>query len=163
LIAPFESNPERWIDLEWLTGGRRVARVKTYGDVIEEYEWHPETKCADAAGKPCTKQTVGLLHRRCIRLDHIVYIGRESNQLEEVEAGLLRASDGVYVEYQDPRRDYWRERVIPALKALSLKSWQRDTGKSSAVLIDARSGRRRPQAKHCALLISYARRRGLLS
>ena len=37
-------------------GGRGVAGVKTYGDVIEE-----------------------------------------SNQLEEVEAGLLRASDGVYV------------------------------------------------------------------
>jgi hypothetical protein len=87
LIAPFESHPERLIVLEWLTGGRRVARVKTYGDVIEEYEWHPETKCADAAGKPCTKQTVGLLHRRRITLDHIVYIGRESNQLEGLRPG----------------------------------------------------------------------------
>jgi len=143
-------------------GGRGVARVKRYGDVVEEYEWHPETKCVDGADHPCRKQTIGLLRRRRIVLDHIVYIGRESNQLEEVEAGLVRASDGTYVEYQDPLRDYWRERVIPALKTLSLKSWQRDTGKSPAVSIDARAGRRRPHAKHRALLIAYARRLGLL-
>src|SRR5687767_8130988 len=48
-------------------GGRGVARVKTYDDVFEEYEWHPETKCADANGEPANKQTVGLLHRRHIQ------------------------------------------------------------------------------------------------
>ena len=119
LIAPYESDPERWTNIEWIEqysgtpyritteghhGGRGVARVKTYGDVFDEYEWHLESKSADANGQPASKQTIGLLQRRHIAIDHVIYIGRESNQLEDVEAGLVRASDG-YTEYPDPRRD----------------------------------------------------------
>lgn len=79
--------------------------------------WHPETKCADVNGEPANKQTVGLLHRRHISIDHLIYIGRESNQLEDVDAGLVRASDG-YTEYPDSRRDYWQTAVVPALKQI---------------------------------------------
>jgi hypothetical protein len=168
LIAPYESDPERWTDLEWIDqysgtpyrittdghhGGRGIARVKTYGDVFEEYEWHPESKSADANGELASKQTIGLLQRRHISIDQVVYIGRESNQLEDVEAGLVRAGDG-YTEYPDPRRDYWQTAVVPALKQISLRAWQRDTGKSAVILIDARRGRRRPHAKHRKLLIA---------
>lgn len=42
-------------------GSRNTARVKTYGDILLEYEFHPESKCADANGNTCKKQTVGLL------------------------------------------------------------------------------------------------------
>jgi len=52
--------------------------------------------------------------------------------------------------------------VVPALKQISLKAWQRDTGKSAVILIDARRGRRRPRAKHRKLLIAYARKRRVL-
>jgi hypothetical protein len=97
-----------------------------------------------------TSRSTSHLHRQ--RID----------QLEVVEAGVVRASDGAYTEYPDPRRDYWQRAVVPALKQISLKAW-RDTGKSAVILIDARRGRRRPHAKHRALLIMYARRRGLLS
>ena len=129
LIAPYESDPARWTSIEWIDrysgtpyritteghhGGPGIARVKTYGDVFEEYEWHPEPKCADANGEPASKQTIGLLHRRHITIDHVIYIGRESNQFEDVEAGLVRASDGAYTEYSDPRRDYWQRTVVPA-------------------------------------------------
>jgi hypothetical protein len=145
-----------------LCRGRDVARVKTYGDVFEECEWHPETKCADVNGEPANKQTVGLLYRRHISIDHLIYIGRESNQLEDVEAGLVRAGDGAYTEYPDPRRDYWQTAVVPALKQISLKAWQRDTGKSAVILIDARLGRRQPHARHKALLIAYATKVGVL-
>ena len=64
--------------------------------------------------------------------------------------------------YPDPRRDYWQRAVVPALKQIPLKAWERDTGKSQVVLIDARRGRRRPHATHRALLIAYARKRGVL-
>ena len=143
--------------------GAAVARVKTYGDVVEEYEWHPETKCADEEDEPCTKRTVGLLRRRRIVLDHIVYIGRESNQLEDVEAGLVRAGDGTYIEYEDPRRNYWQTTAVPALHRISLREWHRDTGKSPIILVDARRGRRQPQAANHAPLIAYARKRGVLA
>lgn len=177
MIAPYESDPELWSGLEWIDqysgsayrittdghhGRRGVARVKTYRDVFEEYEWHPESKSADANGDPVGKQTVGLLHRRHISIDHLIYIGRESNYLEDVEAGLVRESDGAYTEYPDSSRDYWRTTVVPALKQIPLKAWERDTGKSQVVLIDARRGRRRPHATHRALLIAYARKRGVL-
>ena len=44
-------------------GTRTTARVKTYGDILQEYEFYPESKCADANGDLCTKQTIGLLQR----------------------------------------------------------------------------------------------------
>jgi hypothetical protein len=90
--------------------------VKTYGEVLREYEIHPESKCADASGKPCSKQTVGVLQRRHIRIDQIKYIGKESNNLEEVEAGLHHSAENVYTEYPDPRRDEWQRKILPALK-----------------------------------------------
>ena len=89
--------------------------MKTYGDVIEEYEFHPESKCADATGKPSGKQTLGLLQRRHVRIDSISAIGKESNSLEEVEAGLVHDEQHVYTEYSDRRRDYWSREVVPAL------------------------------------------------
>ena len=76
LIAPYETDPRKWLALPWIdqysgkqyristtlaTGTRQIARVKSYGDVLEEYEFHEEAKCADASGAPCDKQTVGLL------------------------------------------------------------------------------------------------------
>jgi DNA polymerase III epsilon subunit-like protein len=103
LIAPYESNPKRWLEMSWTEqysgstysistkgyhGNRHTARVKTYGEVLLEYEFHPEAKCADADGNPSGKRTVGLLQRRHVRIDEIKYIGKESNSLEEVEVGL---------------------------------------------------------------------------
>jgi len=130
LIAPRESNPRRWLKMEWIDrystkrfrittkghhGDHRTARVQTYGDVIEAYEYHPEAKCADADGRPCAKQTVGLLQRRHVRIDHITPIGKESNSLEEVEAGLIHDEQNVYTLYArvgaghiSGTRDCWR-------------------------------------------------------
>ena len=76
--------------------------MKTYVDVLLEYEYHPESKYADAHGKVCGKQTVGLPQRRHVRIDQIEYIGKESNSLEGVEAGLHHSQENVYTEYIDP-------------------------------------------------------------
>ena len=42
------------------TLGVRAGRMKTYGDVIEEYGYHPESTCADAGAQPSGRQTTGL-------------------------------------------------------------------------------------------------------
>jgi len=78
LVAPYELDPSRWLEMPWIdqyTGkpyqittvgfhaNRQAARVKTYGDVLREYEFHPGSKSADAKGKPSGKQTTGLLQR----------------------------------------------------------------------------------------------------
>jgi hypothetical protein len=173
LIAPFEADPKRWTAIEWIdqysgqpyritTSGHRgahgVARVKAYGEVFEEYEWHPESKCADASGEPAHKQTIGLLQRRHVSVGQIIYIGRESNQLEEVEAGTVHDAVGVYTEYVDPRREAW----FRAANSLSLNEWERETGKPRRLLIDARLGRRRPHRRHWELIVALALRLGRL-
>jgi hypothetical protein len=73
LISPYDPDPRKWLEKEWVDqytgkrfrittrgyyGSRNIARVKTYGDVVTEYEFHPESKCADALGNPCDRQTI---------------------------------------------------------------------------------------------------------
>jgi hypothetical protein len=138
--------------------------VKTYGDVLREYEIHPESKCADAAGKPCAKQTVGLLQRRHVRIDQIKYVGKESNSLEEVDAGLIHSAENVFTIYADPRRDEWQTKILPALKNAALSSLVEECrGRlSRRALIDVRAGRSRPHRKNRELLLAVLRTLGRL-
>src|SRR5258708_7038445 len=86
LISPYDSDSRKWLEKEWIDqhsgkrfrittkgdyGTRYAARVKTYGDVVTEYESHPDAICADSRGNPCDRQTVGLLQRRYIKVDQI--------------------------------------------------------------------------------------------
>lgn len=64
LISQFETDPQKWLRMPWTDqhSGKRyrvstarmqnpkVAMLKTYGDVLEEYEHHPEHKCAASDG-----------------------------------------------------------------------------------------------------------------
>jgi hypothetical protein len=61
--------------------------------VLEEYAYHPEAKCADATGAPSGRQTVGLHFPRHVVIEQVRYIGKEANELEDVEAGLVHAAD----------------------------------------------------------------------
>jgi hypothetical protein len=129
--------------------------VKTYGDVLREYEYHPESKCADSDGKPCAKQTAGLLQRRHIRINGFRFIGKESNKLEEVGAGVVHDPQSVYTEYPDKRRDEWVTRTQPALKAMPLRELQKKSGLSRATLQAIRAGRR-PHPKNQSMLRTIA-------
>lgn len=171
LIAPYEPDATKWLGLKWLdqysgkgysisTQGmqsRTTARVKTYGDVIREYEYHPESKCADAAGKGCTMRTIGLLQRRHIRIDGFRFISKESNRLEEVEAGLIHDPQSVYTEYSDKRRGEWVTKTLPAIKAMPLSQLLMRSGLSRAALQAIRAGRQ-PHPKNEVLLRSIAAR-----
>jgi hypothetical protein len=175
LIAPYESNPKRWLGMPWTEqysvgsfgittegnhGNRHTARVKTYGEVLREYEFHAESKCADADGNPSGKQTIGLLQRRHVRIDEIKYIGKESNSLEEVESGMVHSADNVYTEYPDRRRDEWETKVRPAMTKVSISILERETGLSRRMLIDARTGQRRPHLSNQKLILVGLRRLG---
>jgi hypothetical protein len=177
LISPYRTDPREWLKNPWIDqysgneyriittghyGDPHTARVKTYGDVLLEYEYHPESKCADARGKICGKQTVGLLQRRHIRIDQIKYIGKESNSLEEVEAGLHHSAENVYTEYPDPRRDEWQMKIVPALKRIPLSRLMKLSGLSRRMLIKARSGKVRPHRRNREVLKAIARRLGML-
>ena len=177
LIAPYEKDPRRWLKMNWIDqysekpygittaghhGSRHSARVKTYAEVLREYEFHPESKCADAEGNVCGKQTVGLLQRRHVRIDGIKYIGKESNSLEEVDAGLFHSPENVYTEYVDPRRDEWETKIRPALQKIPLSLQQKETGLSRRMLINARTGHTRPHPDNQERLAAMVRKLGLV-
>ena len=169
-------NPSRkWLKREWIDqysgnryrittsaehGTSRTARVKTFGDVLSEYEYHPEAKCADAKGKASDKQTIGLLQRRHIRIDQVKYIGKESNSLEEVEEGLIHSPENIYTEYSDPRRDDWEAKLRPALEKLPVPFVERETGLSRRMLNDAIAGRSRPTQTNQQVLAEFLRKLG---
>jgi|HubBroStandDraft_6_1064221.scaffolds.fasta_scaffold08670_5 hypothetical protein len=167
LIAPYETDPRKWLALPWIdqytgkqyristtlaTGTRQIARVKSYGDVLEEYEFHEEAKCSDASGAPCDKQTVGLLQRRHVRIEGPPrFIGKESNKLEEVEEGSVSDAGDVYTEYPDARRDEWTTKILPRLRAMPLPELIERSGLSRRALQKVRSGRS-PNPKNRAKL-----------
>jgi hypothetical protein len=179
LIAPYESDSKRWFTLPWVDrystkgyritttgshGDRQTARVNTYGEVIEDYAVHPEVKSADARGRPCSKATIGLLQRRHVTIDGIKPIGKESNSLEDVQAGVVHDEANVYTEYPDPRRDVWRTKVWPAVRRACLVDLERLCGGQlrRRALIDIRAGRAVPHKAHQQLLASVVRKLGLL-
>ena len=172
LITPYETDSRQWLKKNWIDqysgkefrittsaqhGDRQTARVKTYGDVLAEYEYHPESKCADASGEICTKQTLGLLRRRHVQIEQIKYIGKESNSLEEVESGLVHSEQSVYTEYPDQRRDEWQTKILPVLKKIPLVRLVELSEISRSELIEIRAGRSRPHSKNQALLAAVVR------
>lgn len=173
LIAPYEKDPRKWLALPWIdqysrkqyristtlaTSTRQIARVKSYGYVLEEYEFHPEAKCADASGAACGKQTVGLLQRRHITIEWPPrFIGKESNKLEEVEEGRAPDAGDVYTEYPDPRREgYAWDDALDKLRAMTkseLRELEKRTGISFTTLKAWRRGRP-PHPKHRIQLLT---------
>jgi hypothetical protein len=177
LIAPYEIDSRQWLRKKWIDqysghdyritttghhGDRHTARVKTYGEVLREYEIHPESKCADACGKPCGKQTVGLLQRRHVRIHLIKHIGKESNSLEEVEAGLVHSPENVYTLYPDRRRDEFQTKILPAMRKIPPAILMKMSGLSLTTIKDTLAERSRPYRKHQEVLASLARRLGLI-
>jgi hypothetical protein len=173
LIAPYESDPRQWLKTDWIDqytgkcyritttgyhGSRQTARVKTYGEVLREYEFHPESKCADAKGKPCSRQTIGLLQRRHIQVDQITPIGKESNSLEDVESGLVHSASSVYTEYPDPRRGEFQIKILPALRKIPIQLLVKLSGLSRSTLFEILAERSRPHRKNQERLASIVRK-----
>jgi hypothetical protein len=130
-------------------------------DILTEYEFHSETKCADSIGKICSKQSRGLLQRRHVQIELIKYIGKESNCLEDVESGLVRSAGTVYTEYSDPRRDEWQTKILPVLKKVPLRTLVKMSGMSHRALINIRAGRSRPHRRNREKLVSILKELGL--
>jgi hypothetical protein len=179
LITPFDSDSRKWLDKEWIDqhskkpfkittqghcGSRRTARVKTYDDVMTEYEFHPEAKCADAFGNPCDRRTTGLLQRRHIKIAQIKCIGKESNSIEDVDVGLIHSEKSAYTEYLDQKRDEWVTKIQPALKKAKLSTLVKECRNklSRRELIELRAARSRPHRKNRELLVSILKKLGML-
>jgi len=175
LIAPYRSNRDEWLKVDWIDqysgkryriktdghhGGRDFARVKTYDEILSEYEYHAETKCADSDGTVCSQQTIGLLQRREVKIDYVKYIGKESNSLEVIDAGMVHSAESVYTEYLDAKRDEWTLKILPVLKTVPLATLVKMSGMSRRALLDLRAGRSRPHRQNQELLVQILKRLG---
>jgi hypothetical protein len=173
LFAPYEADATKWERLPWVdryagesyristtgpTGGPGFARVQTYRDVLGDFRHHPEAKSADAFGRPSDRQTVGLLRRRDVHTvpTLLTYIGKESNKLEEVEEGIEHDLDEIMTEYADPRRDPWRELVVPVLQEIPSKQLAQAAGISERSIRKIRNERSRPNVRHHEKLVQAA-------
>jgi hypothetical protein len=99
-----------------------------------------------------------------VRIDQVKCIGKESNSLDDVDAGLIHSEKNTYAEYADPKRDEWTTKIQPSLKKASLGVLVKECGKhlSRRELIELRAGRSRPHRKTQALLVPILKRLSLL-
>ena len=176
LIAPYETDPRKWEAMPWIDqyskdgkryritaqaphGSRTVARVKSYGDVLREYEYHPEAKCADANGAPCGKQTVGLLRRRHVAIDGFVLYrqGVESSWRKSKRSASQAKSTFTRVS-NDPRRDEWATKILPELRRMTLSELESETDLDRRTLQRIRRGQL-PHLKNKTRLTKIIRER----
>ncbi len=132
------------------------------GYVLNEYQYHPGSKSADSQGSPSGRQTLGLLQRRHIRVGKIIYIGKESNRVEEIEAGTIHSAQAVYTEYPDPRRDEWETKILPALRRFPVRVLVRLTNRSPSMLRRTLEGKSLPHPRYRVQLQSVLRKVGAL-
>jgi hypothetical protein len=141
---------------EPLTSG--IVSVKSYADILGEYQFKPERKLINSMGKPCGRRTVGKLYHPSITISNIRYIGKEGNYLEEREAGLLQEKDfqAVYMT------DEWKREWIPLLKGIPTKEIVRVTGLSKGCVQYLKKGRSQiPQAETMEKLKRLIEEKGL--
>lgn len=158
-IAPWSNDPSEHMDLPWIdkargkpvrittdgpTGGAGVARVKTFGELARAYGVHPEPKSLGPDGRPCGRGTVGLLSRRPVIATRIVHIGKESNELEELEAGAVHDSGEVLLQYVSPRWDPWERIMRATLRTFGASVVADRSGMSVSAVKDQLAGRSRP-------------------
>jgi len=174
LIAPYETDARRWQRMKWFdlysgrefrittrsteTASATVARVRTYADVIAAYRVHRESKSLAPDGAPCDANTAGLLRRRAVRVqrDLIRFIGKESNRLEDIEAGFVHDIDDVLTEYMDSRRDAWERLILPVLRDVPRTALMRATGMSASEIRRVLNQRVRPRRRRRAQLSGEA-------
>jgi Mg2+ and Co2+ transporter CorA len=87
-------------------------------------------------------------------VDH--YIGKESNRLEDVEAGTVHDLEEVLTEYRDPDRDDWTEVVLPVLREVPKADLAAATRIHPRKVAAIRNGHARPRRDHRAALMVCA-------
>ena len=116
LVSQYNSDPKKALTEKWtdIHSGHQydvttdfpappyVARIRTFGSVLGRFLSHPEPKSAAADGRPSNRHTVGLLQRRHVSVGSIMYVGKETNRLEDVDNGLVHDWSEVYSVYKNP-------------------------------------------------------------
>ncbi|MBI5869642.1 MAG: hypothetical protein HZB44_01605 [Actinobacteria bacterium] len=173
LVTRYSTDSKQWLRMKWLDkysskkysvttsagASKTFVQIKTYGDVLEDYRAHPEAKSLGPDGNVCDRKTKGLLKRRPIEAINITYVGKESNRLEEVQAGLVHDVVEVLNELQDPRNDEFKNLVLPVIKEMPVQRLIDESGLSRRAIFNHRAGKKLPRdtSKYVKIAARYAR------
>jgi len=105
--------------------------LKTYGDIVEAYTYHPEAKYDTPDGEKCPKNYRGVLARTHIKVTEIKHIGKEANNLEE--ADIFGVDEDSYLEYINQTWGKVREKA-KAIGAEKLAIMLQNNGLSKELL-----------------------------
>jgi hypothetical protein len=97
---------------------------------------------------PSDRRARGVLRRRSVTPTVEVYIGKETNKLEEAETGLIHRLGEVLDVYADLRRGPWERLVRPVLKNIPARWIEEQTGLSRRSIQKLRNGHARPRNTH---------------
>jgi DNA-binding XRE family transcriptional regulator len=178
LLREYTNDSSNWLDGKWteIHSGHQYTvtthrtespydvAIRSYRHVVAEYVSHPEPKSAGRDGEPCTRLTEGLLQRREISLGEIVFVGKETNRLEDVHNGLVHDWSEVSARYRNPELDPWKTEILPKLKTIPYKTLAAEVGISTRAMRSIRNGHSNPSATTKAALLKAleARSRRLL-
>ena len=123
-----------------------------YSDLILGYAHTPEPKSLGQDGRPCHQRTRGILSRRYLEIADIVHIGKEANDLELVQAGLVTDEDSVLSIYLP---DPW-EIVQKVLAEIPAERICREIGCSLRFTQYLRAGNRRPSIDRFPIFLGLA-------
>jgi len=169
LVAPWEPDASKWLGLDWankyatgsetfcLTTGDSPTpspkvRVQSYADVLAEYRVHPEPKSLAPDGKPAGWHGDGLLKRRPVTATRLVHVGKEANELEEIQAGVIRDAGEVLNEHL--AEGVWFAVVVPVLQRMKRAALR--THLSGSRISKLRAGALHPGRKALASLATVA-------
>jgi hypothetical protein len=173
LMAPYENDARQWLETEWwnrysarpyhltlepFRGQVRPATVRprTYRDILAGYLANEEAKSLDPSGTLCHPSSRGLLRRRPARIRSVAYIGKESNRLEDAQAGLVEGLDEVVAEYDDYYGRILVPLVFPVLRELGVRETSRRTRHGLGAVSDTLAARARPRAASVARYVEVA-------
>lgn len=170
LIAPYESDRGKWLGMSWRdkysTTGQtytattsdhdpnpKTVRIQSYRDVLAEYRVHPEPKSLAPDGGRSGWHADGLLRRRHVTAVRIVHIGKEANELDEIQSGTVHDTNEVLNEHINGHE--WREYVLPVLATMS-RDELRALGISGSQIKQIRSASFSPLASRTVRLTAAA-------
>lgn len=127
----------------------------TYRDVLNSYRRRPEYKSAGKDGSPCSRRTTGLLQRRAVQaITPIEHIGRETNLLDQIAAGITTIDDETTI-YRNPVHEDWDNAFLPLLRRENVREI------ASAVGVDPSTITRLRKGSHPRLVLRNALEREL--
>ncbi len=150
LIAP-AGERRRFVNRHDRKGGQYTAGVdftpKTYADLIDGYDRHPERKFAGEDGQSCQEHTRGLLHNLPLAVSSIRHVGKEGNELEAHQAGLVTEVER-QLEYHDSSFDD----LIAALQQIPTKVIVEATGYNPRTVRWLNRGKFQPSERRLGVL-----------